>query len=92
MHATQLGSNALLSGADSENRARTFERETAHLPGTMVCALPYYRGLLDRHHAAMLAADAEEARRLGEEAHKLERKLNGGEPGIIAISVFALCA
>ena len=85
MRATQLGSNALLSGADSENRGRTFERETAHLPGTMVCALPYYRGLLDRHHAAMLAADAEEA-------HKLERKLNGGEPGIIAISVFALCA
>jgi hypothetical protein len=27
------------------------ERETAHLPGAMEKAIPYYRTLIERHHA-----------------------------------------
>lgn len=80
----QLGFAALLSAADSDNRARKFERETAHLPATMEEALPFYRILLRQHHAAMLGADVDEAIRLREEARKLALRLNGGEPGIIA--------
>ena len=67
----QLGFDALLSVADSDNRARKFERETAHLPATMEEALPFYRILLRQHHAAMLGADVDEAIRLREEARKL---------------------
>ena len=33
------------------------EQETAHLPGTMDAAIPFYRNLIERHHAAMLAGD-----------------------------------
>lgn len=80
----QLGFDDLLADAATENTARKFERETAHLPGTMDEALGYFRGLLDRHHAAMLAADIDEAMRLREEADLLALKLNGGEPGILA--------
>jgi hypothetical protein len=40
----------------------TFDRQkedarTAHLPGTMDEAIPYYRTLIDRHHAATLVSD-----------------------------------
>jgi len=80
----QLGFDALLTAADTENRTRKFERETAHLPGTMDRALPFYRALIDRHHAAMLAANVDEAMGLRDEAHKLALRLNAGELGILA--------
>lgn len=80
----QLGFDALLADAENENRARKFERETGHLPGTMEEALPFYRLLLRQHHAAMLAANVDEAMRLREDADKLALRLNGGEPGILA--------
>ena len=57
--AGQLGFDALLADAESDNHARILARETAHLPGTMEEALPFFRGLLERHHAAMLAGDAD---------------------------------
>ena len=82
--AGQLGFDVLLKGADAENRAQRFERETGHLPATMGEALPFYRALIDRHHAAMLSADVNEAMRLREQAHKLALRLNGGAPGILA--------
>lgn len=47
-------------------------------------ALPFYRDLIDRHHAAMLAANVDEVMRLRDEADKLALRLNGGEPGILA--------
>ncbi|WP_222306422.1 hypothetical protein [Rhizobium leguminosarum] len=47
-------------------------------------ALPLYRGIIDKHHAVMLAGDAEAALRLREEAHNLALRLNNGEPGILA--------
>ena len=50
----------------------------------MAEALPFYRGMIDRHHAAMLAADIDEAMRVREDAHRLAAKLNGGACGIIA--------
>lgn len=81
---SQLGFDALLANADSDNRARKFERQTAHLPGTYGEAIPFYRGLIEQNHAAMLAADVEETVRLHDEAYKLALRLNGGEPGIIA--------
>lgn len=80
----QLGFDALLADADTDNAARAFEKETAHLPGTMAEAVPYYWDLIEQNHAAMLAADEEETRRLHDEARRLARKPNGGKPGIIA--------
>lgn len=82
--ARQLGFDDLLVSAETANRAREFERETAHLPDTMEDGLPFFRLLLRQHHAAMLAADVEETMRLREEAGRLARRLNGGEPGILA--------
>lgn len=84
LHPDQLGFDGLLRDAETENRARLFERETRHLPGTMAEAIPYYRRLIEQNHAAMLAADAEESHRLHKEARSLAVKLNGGGPGILA--------
>lgn len=80
----QLGFAALLAEADTTNRQRDFEKATGHLPGTLAGAVPFYRALLERHHAAMLAADTEEVFRLREEARSLALRLNGGQPGILA--------
>ena len=74
----QLGFDSLLANADEANERRILDRETAHLPGTWKKALPYYRTLIDRHHAAMLEADEDEVLRLKEEATQLAAKLNGG--------------
>lgn len=81
---SQLGFDALLSSADTENRRRKFDWKTAHLPGTMDEAIPFYRVLLRQHHAAMLGADSDEAMRLREEAENLAVKLNNGDSGILA--------
>ncbi|MEO1193551.1 MAG: hypothetical protein AAFY02_17450 [Pseudomonadota bacterium] len=82
--AGQLGFDTLLSDAEADNTARRFERETAHLPGAMEDALPFYRDLLERHHMAMLAADVKVAMGMRDDARLLAVKLNGGEPGICA--------
>ena len=47
----QLGFDVLLQSAESQNRARKIERETAHLPGTKAEGIPYYRQMLREHHA-----------------------------------------
>lgn len=80
----QLGFDALLLDADQSNIARQHARETAHLPAAMDEALPFFRQLLERHHAAMLTGEIESALRLREETHQLAVKLNGGAPGILA--------
>ncbi|MEM8821411.1 MAG: hypothetical protein AAGE90_18120 [Pseudomonadota bacterium] len=80
----QLGFDALLTDAETENRNRVFARESAHLPATLDEAIPCCRGLIEKNHAAMLAADAPETRRLHEEARHLASKVNGGNPGILA--------
>ena len=80
----QLGFDALLSAAETDNRERRFAYETAHLPAEMADALPFFRDLLEAHNAAMLAADIDETMRLREEACQLARKLNGGDGGILA--------
>lgn len=67
----QLGLDALLAGAERDNVNQQKARECAHLPGTMTEAIPFYRALIDRHHAAMLAGDAATAMALREEAHRL---------------------
>jgi hypothetical protein len=58
------------------------EQETAHLPGTMDEAIPYYRKLIERHHEAMLAGDEAAAMKLRQEAHELAVKVNSGDAGI----------
>ena len=80
----QLGFDDLLRSADADNQSRRVERDTAPLPGAMDEALPLYRLLLRRHHAAMLDANVAQAMRLREQARKLALKLNGGEGGILA--------
>jgi hypothetical protein len=82
--AAQLGFNSLLEEADTANTTRALAKELAHLPGSMDEALPFYRALLERHHAAMLAGEEREAMALREEADRLATKLNNYEPGIIA--------
>jgi hypothetical protein len=81
---TQLGFDALLQSADHANLTRQMERECAHLPGSLDAAIPFYRVLIERHHAAMLAGDATATNLLREEADRLAIKLNNFEPGIIA--------
>lgn len=80
----QLGFDVLLSDAEAANAALRFERATGHLPSGYDEAIPFYRTLIERHHAAMLAADVEAVMRLRNEAHALALRLNGGEPGILA--------
>jgi len=80
----QLGFDALLAEAETVNHQQEIARAAAHLPATMADALPCFRVLLDRHHAAMLAADIETALGLREEARDLALKLNGGRNGILA--------
>jgi hypothetical protein len=80
----QLGFDALLGAAQADNNARKLARETAHLPGTMEEAIPYFRILIRQHHAAMLAADVDEVMRLRGEADLLALRLNNGERGILA--------
>jgi hypothetical protein len=55
------------------------EQETAHLPGTMEEAIPYYRKMLERHNEAMLAGDVPAAMEIREEARELATKLNGND-------------
>jgi len=80
----QLGFDGLLASAEAENHDRQIARESAHLPGTTDEALPFYRALIERHHAAMLAAHTEQVMQLRDEAHRLAVKLNNYEPGICA--------
>lgn len=88
----QLGFDALLEDAATVNDRRAFERSTGHLPGTFPDALPFYRDLLDKHHAAMLAAEMDETMRLRREAHNLALRLNHGDPGILAAPDAPGCA
>ena len=81
---TQLGFGDLLADAESANVRRQLDRETAHLPGTMAEALPFYRAHdrpAPRGHAGRRHR---EAMRVSEDAHRLAAKLNGGTCGIIA--------
>jgi hypothetical protein len=80
----QFGFDDLLIEAETVNRAAALEREFGYLPATMEEALPFYRRIIDRHHVATLAGDLDDVMRLRKEAHDLARKLNNGEPGILA--------
>ena len=81
---SQLGFDALLEKADQDNRTRTLEKRIGHLRATIADGLPYFRDLIERHHAAILDADEGKVMRLREESHDLALQLNGGEPGILA--------
>lgn len=83
-HAQQLGFEDMLRGADQTNHARKLEDATRHLPATMTDALPFLRELLEEHHAAMLASQADVVMFCREEARRLAVKLNGGKAGILA--------
>lgn len=51
----------------------------ARVPSTMEEAVPYYRGLLERHNQAMVSGDTQVAMKIREEAEDLAVKLNGGK-------------
>lgn len=80
----QLDLPTLLPPAKAANQARRFAQQTAHLPGTLREGIAYFRGLLKRHHAAVLAGDEAGAKRLQGEANLLALKLNGGKRGYLA--------
>lgn len=52
---------------------------TAYLPSTMEEAIPFYRSLLEKHHAARIAGDTTTAMKVRDECHDLAVKLNGGD-------------
>lgn len=81
---SQLGFDLLLAETDKANHAAALDRAIGHLPSSLEAALPYYRDLITRHHAATLAGDGKIASALREEAHHLALRLNHGEPGILA--------
>jgi len=80
----QLGFEFLLFASDADNEKRRQEKECAHLPGSMEEALPFYRALIEQHHAAMLVGDSVTVQRMRDEADGLALKLNNYEPGILA--------
>lgn len=80
----QLGFDALLQDAATDNATRLFDRETAHLPDTWADALVYHREQITNHHAAMLGNDFDAAHAIRNDAYLLARKLNGGKSGILA--------
>lgn len=80
----QLALDDLLVDGVQRNLVREQEREGAHLPGTFEEAVPFFRDLIEQHHAAMIDGDAEAVMRLRAEAHLLATKLNGYRPGILA--------
>jgi len=80
----QLGFDALLQTADADNEARLRNSKYGHLPETLDEAAPYLQNLIERHHAAMLAADGDLVAQLRADAHDLAEKLNGYEAGILA--------
>jgi uncharacterized protein (DUF305 family) len=79
----QLGFADLLTEAATTNEQRQMDRATAHLPGTMEEAMPFYRRMIENHHAAMQAADIEQAMSIREEAHQLA----GRTPPAASLSV-----
>ncbi|WP_298242055.1 hypothetical protein [uncultured Bradyrhizobium sp.] len=82
--SAQLDFEALLVKTDEANSVRTLERKAAHLPTSMHEGVPFFRGLLKRHHAAMLAADLASITAIKDEAELLALKLNGFEYGYLA--------
>ena len=55
----QLGFDGLLASADSANFARQMQQETAHLPGDLLDALPFYRELIDHPSESVPKATAQ---------------------------------
>jgi hypothetical protein len=80
----QFGFDALLASADRDNECLRQEKLYRHLPGTMDEAVPYFRALIDRHHAAMIDGDGSRVEALRQQADDLALKLNNYDPGILA--------
>lgn len=80
----QLGFDDLLVETDRVNQDQAFEKKTGDLPATWEEGLPFYRDLLTEHHLHMIDAEVEKAMALRERAYDLARKLNNGQPGILA--------
>lgn len=83
-HPDQLGFGGLLEQADKDNAAQAFAKQTKHLPDTWSEALRLHRQQIQDHSAAMLACDFDTALRIRDDAGLLAKKLNGGDPGILA--------
>lgn len=81
---TQLGFDDLLETAAQDNAERIFAKETAHLPENFADAVRFFEAFIRDHDQAMRDAKVDDVMRLREEAHLLAKKLNGGNPGILA--------
>ena len=61
------------------------EQETAHLPSGIEQGIAHYRGMLEKHNAAMLGGDEKAAMDIRKEANRLAVKLNDGAPAFLAV-------
>ncbi|GFE65559.1 hypothetical protein [Litoreibacter roseus] len=84
MYSEQLRFTALLDTAAQDNKARSFAKEAAHLPSDWCEARALHPIQIRNHHAAMMENDFDTALRIRADAHLLAKKLNGGQPGILA--------
>lgn len=55
-----------------------FDAKTAHMPSSIEEAIPYYRTIIDRYNAAILAGQPLQAAMIEQEAEDLAIRLNGG--------------
>jgi hypothetical protein len=60
------------------------DQRTAHLPSTLEEAIPVYRDLIDKHHAAMMVGDESAVLKIRNEARDLAHKLDPEGNGILA--------
>jgi hypothetical protein len=83
-HRPSSASISFSPARKAENLTPQIARDCADLPESLDEALPFFRALIERHHAAMLAADVGLVTHLREEADRLAFKLNGFRPGILS--------
>jgi hypothetical protein len=81
---TQLGFDSLLDEGAANNEMHQLKAKYPGLPATWDEAIPHYRRLLERCHAAFLAADRDEIARIYDEAEAIAYLMNGDTAGILS--------
>lgn len=80
----QLGFDDLLAETEAINEDNAFIKETAHLPNGLEAAITFHFEQIAQHDRAMCNLNFDIAHQIRKDAHLLAKKLNGGNPGILA--------